>query len=99
MQETRVQSLCWEDVLEKGMAALFRILAWRIPWTEEPGGQKSQTRLKSLIMDSTFVLLKEENISPVPQKISPFYLIGRGESHAHLQTNHWQMEVVLVCLT
>ena len=38
MQETRVQSLGWEDPLEKGMATHSRILAWRIPWTEEPGG-------------------------------------------------------------
>ena len=37
-QETRVQSLAWEDLLEKGMATHSNILAWRIPWTEEPGG-------------------------------------------------------------
>ena len=36
MQETRVQSLGWEDPLEKGMATHFNVLAWRIPWTEEP---------------------------------------------------------------
>ena len=38
MQETRVQSLGWEDLLEEGMATHSSILAWRIPWTEEPGG-------------------------------------------------------------
>ena len=38
MQKTGVQSLGWEDRLEKGMATHSRILAWRIPWTEEPGG-------------------------------------------------------------
>ena len=37
MQETWVQSLGWEDALEKGMATHSSILAWRIPWTEEPG--------------------------------------------------------------
>ena len=37
MQET----LDWEDLLEKGMATPSRILAWRIPWTEEPGGLQS----------------------------------------------------------
>ena len=37
MQETRVQSLGWEDPLEKEMAIYSSILAWRIPWTEEPG--------------------------------------------------------------
>ena len=37
MLKTQVQSLGWEDPLEKGMATHSRILAWRIPWTEEPG--------------------------------------------------------------
>ena len=37
MQETWVQSLGWEDPLEKEMATHFSILAWRILWTEEPG--------------------------------------------------------------
>ena len=41
MQETWVQSLGWEDPLEKEMATHSRILAWRIPWTEEPGGLQS----------------------------------------------------------
>ena len=42
MQETWVQSLGWEDPLEKEMATHSSILAWRIPWTEEP------TRLQSI---------------------------------------------------
>ena len=37
MQETQVQSLGWEDPLEKELATHSNILAWRIPWTEEPG--------------------------------------------------------------
>ena len=37
MQEMQVPSLGQEDPLEKGMAAHFSILAWEIPWTEEPG--------------------------------------------------------------
>ena len=41
MQETSVQSLGWEDSLEKGMATHSSILAWRIPWTEEAGGLQS----------------------------------------------------------
>ena len=41
MQETWVQSLSWEDPLEEGMAAHSRTLAWRISWTEEPGGLQS----------------------------------------------------------
>ena len=41
MQETWVWSLGWEDPLEKGMATHSSILAWRISWTEEPGGLQS----------------------------------------------------------
>ena len=41
MRETRVRSLHWEDPLEESMATHFSILAWRIPWTEEPGGLQS----------------------------------------------------------
>ena len=41
MQETWVQSLGREDPLEKGMATHSSILAWIIPWTEEPGGLQS----------------------------------------------------------
>ena len=41
MQETQVQSLGQKDPLEEGMAPYCSILAWRIPWTEEPGGLQS----------------------------------------------------------
>ena len=52
-QGTQVPFLRWEDPLEKEMATQPKILAWKIPWTEEPGGlqsmgfQKSQTRLSA----------------------------------------------------
>ena len=41
MQETWVPSLDWEDLLEKEMATHSSILAWKIPWMEEPGGLQS----------------------------------------------------------
>ena len=41
VEETQVQSLGREDALEKGMATHSSILAWRIPWTDEPGGLQS----------------------------------------------------------
>ena len=41
MQETWVQTLGWEDSLQKGMATHSGILAWRTPWTEKPGGLQS----------------------------------------------------------
>ena len=46
MQETWVQSLCWDDPLEEGMATLSSILAWRIPWTEELGELQSNEELE-----------------------------------------------------
>ena len=42
--EMGVRSLGWEDPLVKGMAAHSSILAWRIPWTEEPGSYSPQSR-------------------------------------------------------
>ena len=44
MWETWVRSLGWEDPLEMGIATHSGILAWRIPWTEEPSGLHSMTR-------------------------------------------------------
>ena len=40
-QEMRIRSLCWEDPLEKEMVTHSSILAWKIPWTEEPGDRQS----------------------------------------------------------
>ena len=48
MQETWVQSLGWEDPLEKGMATYSNILAWRIPWTEGPGGLQSMESQRTI---------------------------------------------------
>ena len=53
MQETWVQSMSWKDLLEEEMATHSSILAWEIPWTEEPGrlqsmgSQKTQTQLSN----------------------------------------------------
>ena len=49
-QEIQVQSLSGKDPLEEGMAIHSSILAWRIPWTEEPGGLQS---MESQILDTT----------------------------------------------
>ena len=59
MQEAQVQSLGWEDPLEKEMATHSSVLAWEIPWTEEPGGLhsivlQSRTLLKQLSMHAEF---------------------------------------------
>ena len=41
VQETQAPSLGWEDPLEKGVVTHSSVLAWKIPWTEEPGGLQS----------------------------------------------------------
>ena len=58
MQETWVWSLGWEDPVEKGMATHSSILAWRIPWTEEPGGLQSMgsQRVIHSLVTNTFNL-------------------------------------------
>ena len=48
LQETQVGSLAWEDPLEKGLATHSIILAWRIPWTEEPAGGLQSTQLQGV---------------------------------------------------
>ena len=63
MQETQVQSLGQEDPLEKETATHSSIPAWRIPWTEEPGGAtvhgvaKSQTHVSNLALTPRSFLL------------------------------------------
>ena len=52
MRETWVQSLGWEGCLEKGMATPSSILAWRIPWTEEPGGLQSVGLQRNIMEDA-----------------------------------------------
>ena len=59
--ETRIQSMDWEDPLEEGMAAHFSILAWEIPWTEEPGGlQSMESQSQTQQSDLTLSLLDVE---------------------------------------
>ena len=69
MQETWVQSLDGEDPLEKEMATHSSILAWEIPWTEEPSGQQSMVFQKSWswlsnLKLSYFVLFLNKSFCP-----------------------------------
>ena len=57
--EMLVQSLCWEDHLEEAMATHSSILAWRIPWTEEPDGLES-TGSQRVRLDLALTQMKEE---------------------------------------
>ena len=57
MLEIRVQSLGWEDPLEKEMATHSSSLAWKIPWTEEPGRQQSmESHSRIRLSDFTYLL-------------------------------------------
>ena len=60
MEKIQVQSLGWEDSLEKGMAAHSSIFAWRIPWTEEPGGLHGAAKSQTWLSDwyTLLVILK-----------------------------------------
>ena len=53
----RVRSLGWEDALEEGMATHSSILAWRIPWTEEPGGL--QTTVHGVTQSWTHIAVRD----------------------------------------
>ena len=57
VQETWVRSLGWKDPLEKEMAAHSSILAWRIPWTAEPGGLQSMAHKESDTTERPALLL------------------------------------------
>ena len=73
VQETRVQSLGWEDALEKEMATHTSILAWRFPWTEEPGGLCvcvykiicTIARLNSLPAFKNLIIIKFKKINTI----------------------------------
>ena len=62
MQKTWVGSLGWKDPQEEGMVTHSSILAWRIPWTEEPGGYSPQGRKESYTTErpSTLTELKSQ---------------------------------------
>ena len=86
-QETQVQCLAWEDPLEKGKATHSSILAWRIPWAEEPGGLQSmgsQRIRHGWVTNSFFFSTTLNNIEIFTHKY--FNLRQRLLTSAH---EHW----------
>ena len=82
MQEAQVQSLGWEDPLEKRMATHSSILAWKMPWTEEPGelqSMKSQ-RIRHDRATNTHRIEGAESITSVS--------VGKGSSLAAKDGSH-----------
>ena len=81
IQETQVQALGLEDPLEKGMTTHSSILAWEMPWTEEPGGLYSPVQFSS-VAQSCLILCDPMNCStpglPVHHQLPEF-----TQTHAH----------------
>ena len=69
--ETQVQFLSWEDTLEKEMVTHSSILAWRILWTEEPGGLQSMGSQES---DMTYRLNHHHTLTIPPSLVQSFIL-------------------------
>ena len=79
LQETQVRSLGWEDPLEKGMATHSSILAWKIPWTEEPMVYeiaKSQTLLKRLSTQAHILSWAFPSLCPLEGNSGLIFLIS-----------------------
>ena len=86
MQEIQVWSLGWEDPLEKGKATHPSILAWRIPWTEEPGGGGLRSPWGCKVSDKTEQLtLFTFHTNTMSISISIYLYLGekenRGQDH------------------
>ena len=62
IQETQVWSLNWEDPLEEGMATHSSILAWKVPWTEEPGGYSPWGCTELAMTERLILSLTDEKI-------------------------------------
>ena len=64
MRETQVQSLGWEDPLEKEMAIHSNAIAWKLPWTEEPGRLQSMEFFQARILEWVAVPFSRESSQP-----------------------------------
>ena len=80
VRETRVRSLGWEDPLEKEMATHSSILAWRIPWTEEPGKLQSRRVTKLNTTEQLTLALFSPHISYAPAPLD----LASSTSYHHL---------------
>ena len=80
VQETWVQSLGWEDPLEKGMATHSSILAWRIPWTEEPGRLQSMGSQKWVTFTHSSLLLTSRILKKLILPVLSLVLWRSGKS-------------------
>ena len=70
-QETRIQSLSREETLEEGMATRSSVLAWRVPWKEEPGGQQSTGSHRVRHDGATERLSRQVEKAPAQKEVVP----------------------------
>ena len=109
MQETRVRSLFWEDPLQKGMATHSSLLAWRILWTEEPGGLQS-VGSQRVVHDWAFISrnfsssqtetlnLQNHNSPPLPPTPGNVYSLFVSLNVANLSPSYkWNQTVCVLC--
>ena len=82
MQETLVQSLGWEDPLEKEMATYSSILAWKISWREEPGGLQSMGSQSRTRLSMHTYNIKEPRREPRKS-------VSKGDTLIHHQVNYF----------
>ena len=93
VHETWVQSLGQEDPLEKEMATHSSILAWRIPWTEEPGGLQStgsQSRTQLSDFTFTFRTWKQPRCSSTGEWIKKLWYIYMSEYYSAIKRNAFE---------
>ena len=85
-QDTWVPSLGWEDPLEEGMSTLSSICAWRIPWTEEPGGLQfmGSQRAGNNWVTTTFTSFKQ---SPTEERIKKMRHVYKMEYYSTIKNN------------
>ena len=82
MWETRVQSLVWEDPLKKEMAIPSSTIAWKIPWTEEPGrvysswGRKELDATEQLHFHFHFIICEMRNLDKMILRTLSTYTLG-----------------------
>ena len=100
MRETWVQSLGWEELLEKEMATHSSILAWKIPWTEKPGRQQSMgsqrvghdwaTSHKSTILQlKKIIIFKISHPLKVVKEDSKEYMVAQTLKHLPTMRETW----------
>ena len=79
MQEMQVPSLGWEDPLEEEMATHSRILAWEIPWTEEPGGLQSvgSQRVRDSWATKTATTIKNSTLDADIMAVFIFHILKK----------------------